>query len=329
MKTVYSFLIVCLVSLSIVSAQTDSIQQQKIQKEIQEYLSEKNYTRIPNTDFDKILQNEIDTKVKSGLTYWMTLISVIIAVSGGVAAFAFNLKIKQVVHNEIESKNAELLESLDKMMIESKMNKLRMDFEVLKEDHKLNPNQPTLKSDTYLLLEECVHIKFDSLIPEVVDFLGCIIFSERHIDELDLLIRTYERNYNLKATTCMNAAILSVEYYNMEGTKRYKDNCIKYCHNSIDKMSWYGEPRGILILLHAMDFVKAESQQMKETALKEVQKVLANILKGSSNYIATNTCDRLDRDKNHDAFKEYLQVIQNELPDEFNKLYAKAIIENQ
>lgn len=300
-----------------------------VKEEVENYLSEKHYTRIPNKDFDKVLQHAVEEEVKSSIIYWVTLISIITAVFGSVVTYAFNIKIKQVVQAEIENKNKNILKSLDKMMIESKMNKLRMDFEVLKEKYQLNPKLGTNKPDAYGLLHEAVKIKLTDLVPEIINHIGFILFSQRHIEEFERLINDYEKKYELKVTTYMNAAILCVDLYDLEGTQKFKDNCIKYCLASINQTSWYGEPRGILILLYAMDFVKAETATEGEASKENVKAIIADILKGSSNYIATNTCKRLDRDKKDKVFVKYLSAIEAAMPDEFNKLYAKAMSETQ
>lgn len=319
----------CLFSVQGIVAQIDSTKNRQVKSEIKNYLSDKEYTRIPNKDFDRILQNAVDEEVKNKLMFWLTLISIVIAVFGGIAALAFNQKIKQVVQAELEMKNGELLSNIDKMVKESKLNKLAVDLETLKEKNKSGIKLETIKAESYRLLNEAKELKNLNLIPDILDVIASLLFNERNIEEIDNLINEYEVQCEIMARTYASAAILNMDFYELDGVTKHKNNCIKYSFAAINQNIYYGDPRGVLILVHAIDLAKSEEVSEKENAKNNVKNIISEILKGTSGYIASNTCQRLERDGDNNAFKKYLVAVRENMPEEFLKLYDKAAAYDQ
>lgn len=307
-----------------VPAQNDSIQRDEVHQKIERYLTDKEYTRIPNKDFDLILHNRIEAEVKERLMFWLTLITIIIAVFGGVAAIAFNLKIKQVVQSELEKKNEEHISNINKLVAESKINKHSVNVETLTKKSKINAKLEAKRTEGYRVLEEAKELNYKESIPEIIDAIVGVLFYQRNSKEVDELIEEYEKEFPLKSTTYANGALLHLDSYELDGVDKYKEKCEQYCNAAIDHSPYYGHPRGTLIMLYAIDYTKSESEEEKEEAKTEVKSLISEILKGASGYIASNTCLRLEKEAKIASFKKYLINIQQALPEEFKKLFDKA-----
>ncbi|MBI4427577.1 MAG: DUF3754 domain-containing protein [Ignavibacteriales bacterium] len=323
-KRIFYFLFLLLPYLQQSSAQIDTAQKRQIEKTVAEALVEREYTRIPNKDFDDILTNKVSAKITEKLTFWVTLMGIIVAAIGGLAAYTFNTKIKQLITDQIKSESENQFQRINKYIVDSRKYTLRSDLEVIRAKFTQSPYSelPVMQAKTLLL--EIKELKNPDLLAEIVDLLAIMYYTKRTPKEVEKLIENNEKDCEIKETTYMNAAILYMDLYELDGSKWYKENSLKYCDAAAKKVPHYGEPQGIMLLLCAIDYVTGAEQQDKEKALETARDILKEILKGSDALTAFSTVNRLERDLQSKTFSKYIKELVQVLSEEFKELYQRS-----
>lgn len=302
----------------------DKIQKILIEKEIENILKEKNYTRVPNKDFDEYLDNKVSDKINDKFIFWATVIGIFIAALTGLSAYAFNSKVKQVVLDQVRNQTEKEFQGIKKYILDSKKYTLKSDLEEIKKKVAQDPLSEANIIAARNLLNESKELGNQELLSEIVDQLALMYFRKRTPKEIEELIDSNESKCEIRETTYMNAAILYSNLYELDGSKWYKENCLKYCTLAAKKIPHYGEPQGITLLIHGIDYLNNSDEKVKESAINSAKELINEILRGSSSFTAYNTVKRIERDKNHEAFKKYIIKLEEVIPVEFLDLYDKA-----
>ncbi|MBI3585337.1 MAG: hypothetical protein HY096_15475 [Nitrospinae bacterium] len=302
----------------------DKIQKILIEKEIENILKEKNYTRVPNKDFDEYLDNKVSSKINDKFTNWATVIGIFITVIAGLAAYTFNNKIKQLVLEQVRNQTEKEMQGIKKYMLDSRKYTLRSDLEGIKKRFEQDPLSEANIIETKSLLNEIKELGNQKLLSEIVDQLALMYFKKRTPKEIEELIDGNESKCEILETTYMNAAILYSDLYELDGSKWYKENCLKYCTLAAKKVPHYGEPQGITLIIHGIDYLNSSDEKDKESAINSAKELINEILRGSSSFTAYNTVKRIEKDKLHEIFKKYIVKLEEVIPIEFTNLYDKA-----
>jgi len=303
-------------------AQTDS-QGRVMKNALDSMIKESNYTRIPAKDFEELLETKVSATINEKFTFWFTVIGIFITAVAGLAGYAFNNKIKQLVLEQVKIQSEKETEGIKKYVMDSKKYTLRSDLEVIRKKMEKSITEANI-IEARKLLEEIKGFNNPELLSEIVDLLAVAYSSNRNPREIEKLIETNEMACEIKVTTYMNAAILYFDLYELDGSGWYKENCLKYCQVSAKKVPHYGEPQGITIFIHAIDYLNNPNTEIKETAKKSAKTLIDEILTGSDSLTAYNTINRVDRDRANEAFSKYITELEIAIPYEFEKLYERA-----
>jgi hypothetical protein len=316
-------ILMCL-SFNFLFSQLDTTHNRLAVRAIDSLINEKNYTRIPNEDFDELIDNKVATKINEKFTFWITLIGVLIGAIAGVAAYAFNNKMKQLISEQVTTLSDQKMESIRRYILDSRKYTLRSDLEVIKNKINTNPKSEANIIDARRLLEEIKEFKNPELLSDIIDLLAVAYSRNRNPKEIEKLIETNEGSCEIKETTYMNAAILYMDLYELDGSAWYKENSLKYCKVSAQKVPHYGEPQGIMLLTYAIDYVNNPNKDIKQSSIENAKKLIDEILTGSDFLTAYYTVDRLNRDKKSKVFNKYIFEFETVLSEEFSKLYERS-----
>src|SRR5581483_3180680 len=95
-------------------AQTDTTQQRMLKHAIDSVMNERNYTRVPNKDFDEFIDSKTSAKINEKMSYWFTTIGIFITALAGLATYAFNNKIKQLIAEQVTTLSEKNMENIRK-----------------------------------------------------------------------------------------------------------------------------------------------------------------------------------------------------------------------
>ncbi|MFD0862432.1 hypothetical protein ACFQ1M_09425 [Sungkyunkwania multivorans] len=296
-----------------------------VEQRVDSIIAEGQYTRIPNEDFETIIDNKVSVKINEKLRFWVTIIGLFITALGGLGAYTFNNKIQQIIKEQADKQVKSKFESINEDLLDYAKFAAKSKLEDLKKKYDIDPNSELNVIEGKKLLSELDTHEHIELLPETIDLVGLMNYTRRKAPEIDKLIENYGERFELKETTYMNAAILHMDDYELNGSKYSKQQCVDYCNFVSKRIPHYGEPKGTLILLYAIDHQNAIVPEEKEDILKTVRVLIQDILKGSSGQLASSTVSRINRDKKSTIFGHYISHIETQLPEEFSALYEKAM----
>ncbi len=317
--------------------QSDSIKNNSevvsLLKELEKKLNEKNYTRIPNEDFENIIGTKISKQVDDKFTFWFTTIGVIFTFLGGVAVFAARKYVSDEINKRIKSESQILVTALREELSED-LNRLRkfqdeskkiiygVELQTIKQD--LQYNRKLDKTvDLNRLLIKCDEISDDSLVKEVIDELVRSYYYQKNHNEIEKIIEQYSPKYKFFAPTWVNAALLYLDEFESFGAKQQKERGLEYLDKSLLVTPGYGEALGLKLVTYMIKFDRAKTEdeklQIKETTLNLISEI--NISYAVS---ADETVDRLIRDRKSNIYKKYVDTLYDLFPSEMKKMHEIA-----
>ncbi len=192
---------------------------------LEQRLDEKNYTRVPADDLEKLLDNKVSAEVYNSIYKWIGFLGALIALVGFLIGAYSRTLIKETVEKETEKKYDTLQTQLDSSKNELQKENLLQD-EKLKQLHqefeKFATAQHQFREETAKLIDEKVTASFKTLnnnvaesilqradaaaynspsvIPEIEEFLenkNIVIPVKTRIKMIDTLVRCYYSTQNL------------------------------------------------------------------------------------------------------------------------------------
>ncbi|MEN7546717.1 hypothetical protein AAG747_02280 [Rapidithrix thailandica] len=331
--------------------QLDSVNEQV--RQLQKQLAEEHYTRIPNNDFDERLEYKISNQMQSEFLFWGTGMIAFFGLIGGILAFAgdklMNDRVEKVVRKELSHLKDQLVSdihqkikdvegSLEKELshveasltevmnftLESKKFIYQQELEKLRNEVNKAPNSTDVMHRLQELLRKAEEIRYETLIPLIVEELTYVYYASRKYKDLEKLISTYAKDYRLKETTLVNAALSCINDYESYGSKSKREKGLEYLELALDQVSGYGEAQGLKLQVYMIDYSRAKVEQEKNMALKGAQGVLDEIVFAYSDVSAGETLRRLSRDHKNKAFAKYVDLLHNLFPEEMKKMEERA-----
>lgn len=291
-----------------------------IKRETSSLFNEKDYTRIPNKDFDELIENKISSKVDDKFHFWFIVIGIFVGALGAIGGYAFNNMIKQKITEELKTQSNKYVEEYKRYELTGRLRSITGNFK-----QSASGDQLKLVSECEDLLKEIKtldtkELKINELLSDTIDQLTYMYYITLAADlpKMENLIKSHESMCNIPVTSYTNLAILYLELYTLLGEEKYKTHCIEYCEKASDKDLLYGESRGTQLRLYAVDYVDNKNTKSKEDAKKLLQKVL------KVDSLAYYTLSRVNRDTQRSQ-DHYISNLKNDLPSEFEELNNKAM----
>ena len=310
---------------------------------------EKNYIRIPRSDFEQIISNKITDEIHSEMHEWQWVIGVVLAILGSLFLFYFKSQLKSEVNTSVTALKTEVNAGVEALKTEvtalktDVSNSIDVQFKnrlgvfwddlassIIKraEDHKftgadIKASLEKLLNDKTILLQDPVKVK-------VIDAL---IYYYYYSDEKDKtqqmikLVKTYESDLYLTTETYANLAIAFTGSYSLYGTKNDRINAIDYCDKSINRLPDYGTAYALKLEVFIIYYLKGTEEE-KDEAIKLLKNTFHSIGNNGSPNLPVETIERLMLDKSKDVNERSnsIATLEKMFTPELNDMREKAVI---
>lgn len=315
--------------------QADSIPS-GIRQAIKQQLQEENYTRIPNRDFENILDNKIAATADEKFHSWLTNIVLAIGLLGGILVFAGRQYLGKEISRDLKDKTMGLEDELKKYITEelsdaksfieeAKQFIYREEYEklhLLIKSSRYNTEDLTLKFQQ--LLQKAEKINYAELVSLAVDDLLSLYYEQRLYNECEKLVQNYSQNYELLATTWFNTAIIYSNNYETYASRQQKDKCFEYLDRALLITPGWGEAQAVKLEIYMMDYLRTANDDEKAQSKIFAQNMLREINSGTSGASAYETLDRLTRDQKNNSYARYVGQVMELFPDQVAEMKVKS-----
>lgn len=282
------------------------------------------YTRIPNKDFETIIDNKIERSVQETVRWWLFIIGVIISVlSFLVTKFAIN-QLQNIVDEKVKllrNENEEKIKNISAHYFSSVIDSL-IDFkiETITKKDSLVDESSVDDLMTYLK-DESLHVSNKKKVILIDTIMLCYYLNnyDQRLLKMINLIREYEDKYTLNVTTYANAAIAFNDMYERYGTKDYLNSAIENCNKCIRITPYYGVAFAQKIEAYIMAISKSFDEPERKTYETELLKVFKDIENNSSPYLCSEIVNRFEGDKTT-YLAQYLEKLYQDYPEQMKKI---------
>jgi hypothetical protein len=197
----------------------DSLQQ-KIEF-LEKRLDEKNYTRVPAEDLEKLLDNKVSAEVYNSLWKWIAGLVVFIGFVGFLVRQYSRTLISEDVQKEVDKKNTELQSKLDNIhkdlqkenqSQDQKINSLQADFEKFKEA------QQTFRDETTKAIDDKLRTSFRVLSDNVAEIIENKVIARKYkgadlIEEIEAALNNSGFNFSKGKKIKLVDTLVKCYYY--------------------------------------------------------------------------------------------------------------------
>jgi len=304
----------------------DSLKAQIIKLEKQ--IEQGSYTRIPNEDFENIIDNKIQKSMRDTINWWLFVIAALFSVLGFLVnkyAKAYLQTIIDEKVNNLKKENEEKIKNISNHYFSSVIESL-LDFKIdmiTKKNNKIDENVvDDLKS---YLSDENMIISEQKKVFLIDTIMRCYYYNNypQRIEKMIDLIREYEEKFTLIETTYANAAIAFSGMYDRYGTKDFLISAIENCNKSIKILPDYGLAFAQKLELCIMAISKSFDETERKQYEYELLKVFKDIENNTSTYLCAELIARFEIDKTS-YLGPYLDKLYAEYPDEMAKIITRT-----
>lgn len=226
------------------SAETiDSLKAQL--NKLQNSIEQNSYTRIPNKDFETIIDNKIGKSMREIVNWWLIVIAALVSVLGFLVNKYAKTYLQTIIDgkvNQLKKENEEQIKSISTHYFSTIGDSL-IDFKletIKKRDYKVE--EPVVDDLKRSLKDESIPITEYKKVSLIDTIMLCYYYSNypERIKKMIDLIKEYEEKFTLLSTTYVNAAIAFAGMYNEYGEKDFLNSAIENCNKSIKILPDYG-----------------------------------------------------------------------------------------
>lgn len=291
-------------------------------------IKEGSYTRIPNQDFENIVDNKIENSLRETLRWWLFVIAALVSVLGFLVnkyAKAYLQTIVDEKVNLLKKENEDKIKSISTRYFSTVIESL-LDFKVetiTKKNHIVD--ESVVNDLKNYLNDESLNIPESKKVSLIDTIMRCYYYSNypQRIEKMIDLIKEYEEKLTLLQTTYVNAAIAFGDMYDRYGNRDFMTSAIENCNKSIKILPDYGLAYALKLELYIMAMSKAFDEADLQRNELDLRKVFADIDNNKSIYLCKELVDRFEIDKNT-FMAPYLDKLYAEYPDEINKILERA-----
>jgi len=287
-------------------------------------IEDRSYTRIPNKDFENIIDNKIQSTLRETIKWWLFVIAAVISLGGlwihkYAKSYLQNIVERNV--NQLRKENEETITRISFKYFSSAIDSL-LDFKmeiITKKKHKV---EEAVVDDLQSYLNEESTVITKQKKADIIDTIMTCYYKNDYTDKIKKmidLIKKYEEKLTLAPTTYANAAIAFLDRYEMYGTKDYLTSAISNCDKSITALPDYGLAFAVKIELYLMAISKAFDDTEKKHFENELLKVFKDIDNNSSTYLCKEIIDRFEIDRNS-FIKPYLDQLYAQYPEKMGQI---------
>ncbi len=314
---------------------------------IENKLQESNYIRIPQKDFDELLDAKVSRAAKDEVQGWAWIIFTFFGALMTLLTFWYNRKMKDEVSENIDLKSKNIEQSIETTS--------KGQVEVMKKvailDEKVANTMDMFWDEMALMILEKARDKknldaeFEKKINHFLKYPHVTLSETRQIQLVDALMRSYyystdednkykkmvkligeyENKFNLEPQTYANAAIAHSNIYELYGHESDRNNSLDNCEKSILRKKDYGIPYTVKMEIYLIDHEKAFDQLKKNEALQNLKQTFKSIENNQSNIIAVEVIERMNIDRSIDYLKPYYNKLEQLFPYELNKIRLRAV----
>lgn len=300
---------------------------------LEKKIQEKSYTRIPNEDFENIIDNKIEKSWRETVKWWLFIIGAIVSVLG----FLVNKYAKAYLQASVDEKinllrqeNDDRIKSVSKRYFSSVIESL-LDFKVESITKKNHVVAESLVDDLKNYLnDESLTIPESKKVLLIDTIMRCYYYNnyEQRVEKMIELIQEHETKYTLLQTTYANAAIAFSDMYDRYGSLDYYKSAIENCNKSIRILPDYGLAYALKLELNTMAMTKAFAENDRKHFQLELQQVFKDIQNNRSSYICRELIDRFEVDKKT-FMAPYLEKLYADFPEEIAEITERARPQDQ
>ena len=312
-----------------VSAQKNDSLNTRITK-LEKSIGQGSYTRIPNKDFENIIDGKIQKSMRDTLNWWLFVIAAFVSALGFLVNKYAKNHLQTIVDakvNLLKKENEEKIKSISHHYFSTVIDSL-LDFKIetiVKKNSKVEESVvDDLKS---YLTDEGITITENKKVILIDTIMRCYYHSNfpQRIEKMIELIREYEEKFTLIETTYANAAIAFSGMYDRYGTKDYLISAIENCNKSIRILPDYGLAFAQKLELYIMAISKSFDIAEKDHFETELLKVFKDIENNTSTYLCAELIARMEVDKSS-YLGRYLEKLFADYPGEMAKITARTTI---
>ncbi len=328
MRKHYWLLLLCLGIARQTTAQQPHYSNDSIYSSLQQIkiiLDEKNYTRIPNKDFENILVQKVSSTVnaKFELLYW--IVGVISFIIGATLVFSAKAFIKDNIQSqmtdrasamkenitaffkndvtairmEIESKLKEVtqkLENADAQLADARKELLKIRVEkILNEIDKMAVTEDTFQSLMKSLRESESYID-NKLTEQILSNLSEASYYLGKETNMEKIVQQFIPNEKIKMGANIFINLASGFLYNYYSTQddADKQKCLYYINESLRRLRNYGEAYALKLELLMIDYSRNSNPVEKQAAAQEAEDVFT-LVKQLTQVTVKEAVGRFDR----------------------------------
>jgi len=341
MSAIFKSLIIILVSFWIavncyaapeVQKSTNSIEtidslKSRIEK-LDKNLAEGSYTRIPNKDFESIIDNKIQKSMRDTLIWWFFVGSAIISMLGFLVIRYSNTFLQSKVDaaiNQLKQENEDKIEHIIRLHYSTVVSSL-IDFKKEKlEEKKTITEEEDIEELIAYLKDESIILSKEKKVKLIDTIIRSYYKSNvlQRIEKMIALIKEYEDKFILLSSTYINAALAFGDMFERYGAKNYLIAAIENCNKSIKILPDYGLAFAQKLELYIMAITKAFDDDERKLYENEISKIFKDIENNSSIALCTELVDRLEVDKKYFA-GPYIDKLYRDFATEMDKITLRA-----
>lgn len=165
-------------------------------------------------------------------------------------------------------------------------------------------------------------------VPRILDVL-CAIYYDSQLDEdkeINELMSKYENDYPLKSTTYIIGALAAFSDYHEFNAISQRKNALVYLEKALEQTGNhdYGESLGLKIVIYLIDYLRADEDEPKRTAINNILDILKLILDCENPTPSFEAVSRLMKHWVLEPQKKYLLTLYDLFPDKLTELFNRA-----
>jgi len=291
-------------------------------------VAEEAYTRIPNEDFENIVDGKIQKSLREIVSWWLFVIAALISLLGFLVNKYARSYLQTTIEgkvNQLKAENEETIRSISNQYFSSVIGSL-LDFKIetiSKSNHRVD--EAVVDDLKNYLYDESITISEHKKVALIDTIMRCYYYSKfpQRIEKMIGLIKEFETRFQLLSTTYANAAIAFNDMYDRYGAKQYLNDAIENCNKSIKILPDYGLAFALKLELNMMAITKAFDEEERKAYEQELQRVFKDIDNNTSTYLCKELIKRFEVDK-ATFMKPYLTRLYEDYPQELARIEARA-----
>ena len=297
-------------------------------KKLDKITDEGSYTRIPNKDFESIIDNKIQKSMRDTLTWWFFVGSALISILGFLVIRYTNTFLQSKIDaaiNQLKQENEDKIERTIRLHYSSVVSSL-IDFKKEKlEEKKTITEEEDIKELIGYLKDESIILSDDKKVKLIDTIIRSYYKSNflQRIEKMIALIKEYEDRFIFLSSTYINAALAFGDMFERYGAKDYLNSAIENCNKSIKILPDYGLAFAQKLELYTMAIIKSFDEIEKKQYENELLKIFKDIDNNNSTALCRELIDRLEIDKNYFA-GTYIDKLYVDFAPEMEKITARA-----